>query len=139
MNRTELQRLSDERIEDAQTLLAASRWAGAYYLAGYAVECALKACVMAYIERTGVIFEDKKYAEKCWTHDIDILVKLAELTDQLDVAKAANPHLKSNWTLVKEWSEVDRYRFATQQRAEKLLDAITNHSSGVLTWIKKYW
>ena len=65
MNRSELQRLSNERIEDAQALLAASRWAGAYYLAGYAVECALKACVMAYIERTGIIFEDKKYAEKC--------------------------------------------------------------------------
>ena len=94
---------------------------------------------MAYIERTGVIFEDKKYADKCWTHDIDILVKLADLMGKLNVAKAAIPQLKDHWLLVKEWSEVDRYRFATQQRAEKLLDAITNHSSGVLTWIKKYW
>ncbi len=63
MNRAELQQLSDERIEDARALLAAKRWPGAYYLAGYALECALKSCVLAYIDRTGIIFEDKKYAQ----------------------------------------------------------------------------
>ena len=68
---------------------------------------------MAYIERTGVTFEDKKYAEKCWTHDIDVLDKRALLTDKLDAAKAAIPQLDNNWLILKDWSEVDRYRFAT--------------------------
>ena len=26
----------------------------------------------------GRIFEDRKYAEKCWTHDLEELVKLAQ-------------------------------------------------------------
>jgi HEPN domain-containing protein len=72
VNRAELQRLANERIADAKALLAARRWSAAYYLAGYAVECGLKACVLAFVERTGVIFEDRKYAEKCWTHDLRV-------------------------------------------------------------------
>jgi hypothetical protein len=79
LNREELQKLSDERIEDAQSLLAATRWSGAYYLVGYALECALKSCVLARVEQTGIIFEDKKFAEKCWTHDLETLVKQADL------------------------------------------------------------
>jgi hypothetical protein len=67
LTRTDLQQLADARIAEANALLAAGLWDGAYYLAGYAVECALKACIMAYVERTGVIFEDKKFSEKCWT------------------------------------------------------------------------
>ena len=55
-----------------QHLLSAGRWSRAYYLAGYAVECGLKACVLAYVERTCVIFLDKKFSEKCWTHDVEV-------------------------------------------------------------------
>jgi len=42
MNRADFQQLADERISEAAVLLAASKFSGAYYLAGYAVECALK-------------------------------------------------------------------------------------------------
>jgi len=45
MNRLDLQQLAWERSGDAQELLAAGRWSGAYYLCGYAVECGLKACI----------------------------------------------------------------------------------------------
>jgi HEPN domain-containing protein len=41
----ELRQLAEERLLDAAALLAARRWAGAYYLAGHAVECGLKACI----------------------------------------------------------------------------------------------
>ncbi len=68
MNRATLQQLSDERISDARALLAANQWPGAYYLAGYALECALKSCVLAYIDRTGIIFKDKKYTQNYFTH-----------------------------------------------------------------------
>lgn len=62
MNRTECQELSKERIKDAKALLDAEQWAGAYYLTGYALECALKSCVLAHAERTGIIFDDPKWA-----------------------------------------------------------------------------
>ena len=139
MNRAELQQLSAERIEDAQALLAASRWPGAYYLAGYSLECALKSCVLAYIDRTGIIFEDKKYAEKCWTHDLVDLVRQAGLTVERDKAAGADPDLGRKWQIVKDWSETSRYRMSTQSQAEDLFAAITDDTDGVLQWVKNFW
>lgn len=34
MNRRDLQRLAEDRLEDARALLAAGRYTGAYYLCG---------------------------------------------------------------------------------------------------------
>ena len=79
MNRTQLQRLAAERVEDAQVLPANGRWTAAYYLIGYAVETALKACILKFVEETGVIFTDKKFAEKGWTHRFQDLIKQANL------------------------------------------------------------
>ena len=44
MDRSDLQVLAEARVVDAEALLEAGRWAAAYYLLGYAVECGLKAC-----------------------------------------------------------------------------------------------
>ena len=45
MDRRDLQALSRIRINEAKGLLSLGLHDGAYYLAGYAVECALKACI----------------------------------------------------------------------------------------------
>jgi HEPN domain-containing protein len=45
MNRGELRQLAETRLAEAQILLRAGMWSGAYYLVGYAVECGLKACI----------------------------------------------------------------------------------------------
>ena len=45
LNRDNLQRVSDLRAEEARLLLDNGHYPGAYYLLGYAVECALKACI----------------------------------------------------------------------------------------------
>jgi HEPN domain-containing protein len=47
MNRDDFQQLADVRIAEAAVLLAQGNYDGAYYLAGYAVECGLKACDQA--------------------------------------------------------------------------------------------
>lgn len=139
MNRKELQRLADERIQDAKALLAASRWSGAYYLAGYALECALKSCVLRYVEQTGIIFEDRKFAERCWTHDLETLVKQAGLSNERGRAIAEDVQLGTNWLIAKDWSETARYRLSTQQQAEKLFAAIADSTHGVLSWVKNHW
>jgi hypothetical protein len=45
MNKAELENLVAIRIKEAGILLSADCYQGAYYLAGYALECALKACI----------------------------------------------------------------------------------------------
>jgi HEPN domain-containing protein len=45
MNRSSFRRVAARRLRDARALLRARCYSGAYYVAGYAVECALKACI----------------------------------------------------------------------------------------------
>lgn len=138
MNRAELQQLAKDRIADAKALLAAKRWAGAYYLAGYAVECALKACVIVHLNTTDE-FPERKFSEQCWTHDLDRLMTLAGLKAALDADGVLAPELLHNWDIVKEWTESSRYSRTTREDAEDLYNGIADKKQGVLTWIKGRW
>src|SRR5947207_8112894 len=115
MNRVELQRLAKDRLHDAKVLLAGRRWSGAYYLAGYAVECALKACIAKLMKSEE--FPDKNFAEKCWTHHLPQLLGLAGLKADLDTAALADSDLADNWNTVKEWTESSRYARTTKAKA----------------------
>ena len=139
MNRATLRRLAEERALEAQALLAAGHWSGAYYLVGYGAECGLKACILAYVEATGAIFADRKYSEKCWTHDLEDLAKLAGLEAERGRAIAANPALDESWKIVKEWDEAARYREWTEIEARVLCEAVTHTTNGVLSWIRVHW
>lgn len=139
MNRAQLRQLAEDRILDAERLLTGGRWAGAYYLAGYAVECGLKACILAHVEMTGAIFQDKKFSEKCWIHDLKDLLVLANLKAALDADAAANAALSANWAVAKDWNETSRYEQKTQAEAQTICDAIANNPNGVLAWIRIHW
>ncbi len=108
-------------------------------LAGYAVECGLNACVLAFVERTGVIFQDRKFLEKCWTHDLKTLIKAADLevTRGLDIS--ANSNMGANWLIVKDWSELARYQQFNERMARNLYEAVTDTANGVLPWEKTNW
>lgn len=138
VNRTDLQKLAQSRIEEAEALLKAKKWAGAYYLAGYAVECGLKACVAKKTRRHD--FPDKDFAAKCFTHKIEQLVVQAGLQGILQAARIADADLDVNWTIVKDWDEKARYEWKrSRAKAQELYDAITDPVHGVLTWIKLHW
>jgi HEPN domain-containing protein len=91
VNRAELQQLAQERIADARVLLAARGWSAAYCIAGYAVECALKACLAKLMKSEE--FPDKKFAEKCWTHNLTQLLELAGLNEDFEAALQSDPDL----------------------------------------------
>lgn len=137
MNRKDLQQLASDRLLDADILLKAQRWSAAYYLAGYAVECALKACIAKLMKSDE--FPDKNFADKCWTHDIEKLLTLAGLKDVRDADSAADADLSANWGIVKDWKESNRYDIKTETQALELLEAINEANHGVLPWIKSRW
>jgi len=137
VNRAELQRLAKERISDAKVLLAARHWSAAYYLAGYAVECALKACIAKLMKSEE--FPDRSFAEKCWTHNLPQLLGLTGLKADFDAASQAHPDLLDNWDTAKDWNESRRYARTRKVEAEELYDAITDKKHGVLSWIKVRW
>jgi hypothetical protein len=140
VNRADFQRLANDRIADAKALLAAKRWAAAYYPAGYAVECGLKSCILARVAAAAeVVFEDRRYSEKCWTHNLSQLLDLAGLGAALAADVAADRELLDNWDLIKDWNESSRYVRTPKADAEDLYDAITDKRHGVFSWIKGHW
>ncbi len=137
MNRVDLQHLANKRIRDARVLLRSRRWDGAYYLAGYAVECGLKACIAKLIKAEE--FPDRTLANQCWTHDLGRLVVIAELVDELDDTIGADTVFAANWTKVKDWDESSRYLRIGKTNAMNLYRAITQTHHGVLPWIRARW
>jgi hypothetical protein len=138
--RAEWQKLAEDRILDAQALFAAGRWSGAFYLIGYAVECGLKACVLARIgAHPEVVYEDRRFSIDSWTHDIERLVVLTDIKTDRDADAAANARLYQNWQWVKDWSEESRYVQNGQPEAQRLLHAVVDPNDGVMRWIRVRW
>lgn len=137
MNRGDFQTIADIRLAEAQSLWAAGFFDGACYLAGYSVECALKACIARLTNQHD--FPDKEFATACYTHAIEKLVKAAGLVAQLDADAPAGSDLKDNYDIVKDWKESSRYEGNTELKAKALIEAITHATNGVLPWIKARW
>jgi hypothetical protein len=139
MNRADLQALADVRIDEARALLglAPPRADGAYYLAGYAVECALKAAIAKLNNQYD--WPEKSFVAECHTHNILALVRLARLEAARAAAAAANPAFALNWSIVQDWSERSRYERHSQAKAQDMIDAVTDGVNGVLPWIKARW
>jgi len=136
VTRTELHQLTDLRLAEAKVLLDNAHWEGAYYLAGYAVECALKACIAKRINQHD--FPPKmNYVKDCYTHNIEVLLKSANLTAERDADSDID--LKTNWSLVKDWTEESRYTRTDAVAARNLYEAITDPAHGVLQFIKTRW
>lgn len=138
MHRNDLRRLSRLRIRDARLLLRGGSFQGAYYLAGYAVECALKACVARQFQQHDI--PDRKLVNDVYSHDLDRLLDLAGLRSALQQDVAAHPPLQTNWHVVKDWRETARYEPSiTGQETQHLYSACAARRDGILGWLRKRW
>ncbi len=137
-SQAEFQVLAEQRLVEAKALLDLEKWDGAYYLAGYAVELALKACIIKTLMVTDA-FPKGDFSKDCYTHSIVTLVKQAKLDDALKLAQDADPEFQSNWVIAKDWNEEKRYHRINQDEAETLYVAIADFKHGVLPWIKTQW
>ncbi len=132
-DRATFQQLAETRLVEARMLLANGLPSGAYYLAGYAIECALKAIVAADFRANEI--PDLKYVRDIYTHDLSALLRLAELEQVLEAEKKTNPGLYQRWATVKTWSERARYEVWTAASASAILDAIDG-DEGLLEWLR---
>jgi hypothetical protein len=137
VNRKDLQSLSRVRLREARALLGLGLNDGAYYLAGYAVECALKACIAKRTLRYD--FPDKKLVQDLYTHAPGGLVNKAGLATELKEHLAADPRFRSNWELAGLWSAESRYNVHSKEEADLLVRAVGESRHGILAWVKRYW
>ncbi len=111
---------------------------GAFYLSGYAVECAFKACIAK--ETREYDFPDKKLANNSYTHDLTELLGISRLTEKMRDAKRLNKTLETCWATVVTWNEDSRYKTGrSRDTALDLYEAVTDPANGVLVWLKNWW
>ena len=136
MKRRDLQVLANARLKDAQILFQNRRFDAAYYLAGYAIECAIKACVARKTKRYD--FPDKDLANQVYVHDLTKLLRPAGLAQLWQEELQVDPALEVKWGVVKDWTERSRYGTHTRQKAKDMIEAVGG-PQGILECIRKYW
>ncbi len=137
MNKQDFETLVDMRLIEARLLLDHNCYQGAYYLAGYALESALKALICKQVGEND--FPDKKLALACHTHNLKDLISVAGLKQRLSIQEESDHDFKLYWMLAKDWSEAARYSTVIDRtKANDLYNAITDTKSGILVWLKNY-
>lgn len=105
---------------------------GAYYLAGYALECALKARIASRFREDEI--PDRALVNSIYTHELTTLFRLAGLESELEDAIELDVELGRRWAIVKKWSEQTRYAIWTDDDASGMIDAI----EGMLAWLTNH-
>jgi HEPN domain len=137
LNRQDLQLLAHTRLREAKALLDAGEFSGAYYICGYAIECALKACIAKRTDQHD--FPDKLRVEQSYTHDLsNKLLAAAGLQQELEDKLKADAPFANKWLVVKDWTEGSRYELHDQKKAVDFYTAVAD-TNGVLAWLKTRW
>ncbi len=107
---------SRRMLSDARFLLQHGRWHSAVYLAGYAVECRLKAAVCQFLN-------EKTLPPEFQTHNLWTLLVSAGLEETLE----PNQQMRTYFDYIESiWDVEIRYAGKTYRRneAEKFLDVV---------------
>ena len=118
-------------------MLKLGHYDGAYYVAGYAVEFALKACIAKGMRRYE--FPDKVKADKSYSHKLIQLVDVAKLENARRERVLSDPDFEINWSVAQSWTEESRYKRHTMESAKQLIEAVGENRHGVIAWIKLHW
>lgn len=100
----------EERLRDAYVLLRGGRWSGAIYVAGYVIECLLKAAILS---RVGLSVLPSRY----WHHDLERLVVDAHLRRELE-AEMSDEMEQCMGLLSRAWDVSIRYQPGAHERCE---------------------
>jgi hypothetical protein len=138
-DRAHFQRLAELRLAEARILARERQFSGAYYIAGYAIECALKARIAALFRENEI--PDRNLVNRVYTHDLTALLNLSGLEKPLERDRQSEKDLDRRWSIVKNWTEQARYSTWTEQEAVAIIDAIDGDgkSGGLFLWLSAHW
>ena len=105
IDQADLRNIAEERLKDAEALLAAGRYDGAIYLGGYVVELALKSRICIALKwkgfpQTGSEFHNYLSFK---THNLDVLLSLSGTDEAIKTGYLAE------WSAVATWDPEARY------------------------------
>lgn len=132
--------LAQTRLREAKGLLTLNEPSGAYYLAGYALECGLKAVITRGLTAYSLPEKDElQVFQSSFQHDLNRLVELAALGPALGAEIDANSSFRDYWLVAKDWKESSRYQVWTMRAALGIVEAVADSTNGVLRWIQLHW
>lgn len=122
ITRQELRRIARCRLAEARALYKNGKYDGAAYLAGYAIEAALKARICQTLQWNGYPETRREFDNylSFRTHDLVVLLTLTNVENRIKTR-----HWLA-WTRIKTWNPEIRYRrigSVTQQDAFEMLEA----------------
>lgn len=145
----EIWQLAWQRLNEASILSTSKMYDGAFYLAGYSVELALKARI---VQRMGIpnLFADMSHEQNIEgineirravkTHNLFTLLILGGLKEEFDREKARNTTVTQTISLLfGAWSESARYKpcgFFSETDVTRLVSLLKDET-GLLIWIGK--
>lgn len=118
----DLRAIARARLRDAQVLLRARRFDGAFYLAGYAIEIALKARICRTLRWTEFpeTSQDFKGLQSLRTHDLEILLRFSGVEARVKARSSAE------WAVVVTWNPDRRYQTVGQSTAQETRAMVTS-------------
>src|SRR5438552_14504281 len=122
-------RCAAERYEDAEILLRAERTTGAVYMAGYGIECILKALILSVIPPGNIAATLQSFRGNR-AHDYDWLRDLYRSTGGTSFPRDVN----QNFTLVNYWSTDLRYVPRTLREVEA--EAFLKAAEAIIHWAR---
>ncbi len=126
--------LADRHLSTAEALKKAKQYPDAFYHAGYAVECALKAIICR--DLFGGTWPSRQTFPEGYSHDLDRLLRLAGLKPRLMEARQRDEEFGMNWETVRKWRETTRYENLSAPRASAMILAVKQRRFGMLTWLR---
>jgi HEPN domain-containing protein len=122
ISKQELRLIARARLRDAQVLLRAKRFDGAYYLGGYAVEVALKARICRTLKWAGFPDAASEFQglQSLKTHDLEILLRLSGAEAKVKARRLAE------WSAVLNWNPEKRYQPVGKLTPQQAVDMVTS-------------
>ena len=105
LTKSDIEKLAQLRLDDSLLLMRAERSSSAYYLAGYAIELALKACISKLFLPN--VIPEKSFVDAVYTHKLDNLLATAGLTIKFKEACTADHLLAAYWGVASQWRETN--------------------------------
>jgi hypothetical protein len=120
ISRHELRSIARARLRDAQVLLRAKRFGGAFYVGGYAVEVALKVRICRTLKWAGFPDAASEFRglQSLKTHDLEILLLLSGVESRVRATRLAEWSACSSWRPEKRYQPVGSH---TRQQATELV------------------
>lgn len=137
LRRSDCQIYAQSKLDDALLLANKGRFGSAYYIAGYSIEMALKACIAKQFAEH--VIPDARFVNAIYSHKFRDLISVAGLAGELKKEEQRKHQFSAYWGLVCEWSPESRYEPADKYSAQLLIQAISCKDDGVFRWIQKYW